>query len=123
MKFIIYSMLLVSSISFAAKIDKSECQDMLSNKRLEMNAISSNIENISATRTPEGGAYRKKEIHCENKNCKIVALANYVTKYLPDHPDADDSGYVKFPNIKVEEEMSAMIAASREYQKIDSDCK
>ena len=123
MKFIIFFTLLVSSVSFAAKIDSNECRDKLNNKRLEMNVIASNIANISTTRTPEGGPYNKKELLCENENCKIAARANFITKYLPDHLDADDSGYVKFPNIQIEEEMSAMLTASHDYEKIVTDCK
>ena len=123
MKFAAFFALLVSSISFAAKIDSKECQDRLESKRLQMNAISLNIVNINTTRTPEGGPYNKKELLCKNENCKIVARAKFLTKYLPDHPDADDSGYVKFPNIKIEEEMSAMLTASRDYEKIVEDCK
>ncbi len=123
MKFIFFFMLLISSISFAAKIHKNECQDKLDNKRLEMNVIASNIANISTTRTPEGGPYNKKELVCKNENCEIVAHANFITKYQPDHLDADDSGYVKFPDIKIEAEMSAMLVAARDYEKIFTDCK
>ena len=97
MKFIIFFTLLVSSVSFAAKIDSNECRDKLNNKRLEMNVIASNIANISTTRTPEGGPYNKKEFFCKNENCKIVAHANYITKYLPDHLDADKPlEFIKF---------------------------
>ena len=37
-------------------------------------------------------------------------------KYEPDHPDANEEGYVAYPNINVMKEMSDMISASRNYE-------
>lgn len=37
-------------------------------------------------------------------------------RYEPDHPKADDSGYVFYPNVNVVEEMADMISASRSFQ-------
>ena len=39
-----------------------------------------------------------------------------VMKYDPQHPDADEKGYVAMPNINVMEEMVNMISASRSYK-------
>lgn len=36
--------------------------------------------------------------------------------YQPDHPQADEKGYVYQPNVNVVEEMANMISASRSYQ-------
>lgn len=36
--------------------------------------------------------------------------------YEPSHPDANDEGYVEYPNINVIEEMTDMISASRSYE-------
>lgn len=36
--------------------------------------------------------------------------------YMPDHPDADDKGYVRMPNVNIITEMTDMIAASRSYE-------
>jgi len=36
--------------------------------------------------------------------------------YDPDHPDADENGYVRMPNINIMIEMVDMIAASRSYE-------
>lgn len=36
--------------------------------------------------------------------------------YDPSHPDADESGYVKMPNINIVTEMVEMIAASRAFE-------
>jgi flagellar basal-body rod protein FlgC len=36
--------------------------------------------------------------------------------YMPDHPDANEDGYVQMPNISVVTEMVDMIAASRSFE-------
>lgn len=40
----------------------------------------------------------------------------YKTVYDPSHPDADEEGYVKLPNINAVEEMVGMISASKAYE-------
>ena len=37
-------------------------------------------------------------------------------EYNPDHPMADEDGYIHMPNVNVIEEMANMISASRAYQ-------
>ena len=39
-----------------------------------------------------------------------------ILKYDPNHPDADQFGYVKMPNINVVKEMTDMITAQRAYE-------
>ena len=36
--------------------------------------------------------------------------------YDPDHPDADENGYVSYPNVDTVQEMTDMIDASRSYE-------
>lgn len=36
--------------------------------------------------------------------------------YMPDHPDADDNGYVQMPNVNIVTEMVDMISATRSYE-------
>ena len=36
--------------------------------------------------------------------------------YMPDHPDADEDGYVQMPNINIITEMVNMISASRSFE-------
>lgn len=36
--------------------------------------------------------------------------------YDPSHPDADESGYVMYPNVNIITEMTNMIDASRAYE-------
>jgi len=111
----------------------------LSAQRLRMNLISGNLANVRTTRTKAGGPYRRKEaifaaqplnpsfkdILAERNNrqlkgvnvVKIVEDTNPpVMKYNPQHPDADEQGYVALPNINLMEEMVNMISASRSYE-------
>lgn len=37
-------------------------------------------------------------------------------RYEPDHPFADEEGYVAYPNVSVVEEMANMISASRSFE-------
>lgn len=43
-------------------------------------------------------------------------LAPFKFVYDPSHPDADSSGYVKFPNIDVVRELTDMLVARRAYE-------
>lgn len=108
-------------------------------QRRRMNAISSNIANINTTQTPEGGPYRRKSVKLESmpdaksfadmmltnpeKNVNRVQVTDVVSdrsapllKYEPDHPEADENGYVAYPNINLMVEMADMIQATRTYE-------
>ena len=108
-------------------------------QRTRMNTISSNIANINTTRTVEGGPYRRKEVVLEaipeaksfgeilttspEKEINRVQVTDVavdrrapILKYEPDHVDADENGYVAYPNINLMEEMANMIQATRAYE-------
>jgi len=111
----------------------------LSAQRLRMNLISGNLANVGTTRTQQGGPYRRKEavfaaqpveqsfkrILADRRkdNLSTVQVAAViedqnppVMKYDPQHPDADEKGYVAMPNINLMEEMVNMISATRSYE-------
>ena len=111
----------------------------LSAGRTRMNLISSNLANANATRTPEGGPYKRKDAvysatPVENSFTRVLdgATAKQVRKvevseivedqnpprlqYDPSHPDANAQGYVAMPNVNVVEEMTDMISATRSYE-------
>lgn len=111
----------------------------LSAQRMRMNTISSNIANINTTRTPEGGPYRRKDVVFEsmpdarnfgemvttppNDNLQRVQVTDVISddkavelRYEPDHPDANEQGYVAYPKINLMEEMANMIQATRGYE-------
>lgn len=111
----------------------------LSAQRQRMNTISSNIANVNTTRTPEGGPYRRKDVVFESMpdarnfgelvtsspsvDLQRVQVSDVTVdrkapllKYEPDHPDANEEGYVAYPNINLMEEMANMIQATRSYE-------
>lgn len=108
-------------------------------QRTRMNTISSNIANVNTTRTPEGGPYRRKDVVLEampeaksfgeiltsapQKDVARVQVTDVTVdrraprmEYQPDHVDADENGYVAYPNINMMEEMANMIQATRAYE-------
>ncbi len=99
--------------------------------RVRMNTIASNMANAQSTKTEKGGPYVKKNVVFEvmpikegrNKGLEGVRVAGVVedrkppvSVYDPGHPDADEKGYVKMPNINVIEEMVNMMMALRAYE-------
>jgi flagellar basal-body rod protein FlgC len=111
----------------------------LSAQKKRMEAINSNIANAQVTRTAEGGAYRPKEVVFGSEpardsfadilegemdeQAQTVHVTEVVStdrppilKYEPNHPDADEKGYVAYPDINVMTEMANMISASRSYE-------
>ena len=99
-------------------------------QRFRIDVIATNIANAETTRTPEGGPYRRKipifaeyvRRYMEGKEIKGVKVAriieddSYRLVYDPDHPDADENGYVKMPNVNVLREMVDLINAQRAYE-------
>lgn len=100
----------------------------LSAERMRMDIISSNVANAKTTRTENGGAYvRKVATFEENYDEKLGMLGVKTVSieednsplrklYEPNHPDADEEGYVEYPNVDLLVEMSDLIAASRSYE-------
>ncbi len=108
----------------------------LSAHRRWMDTIASNLANARATRTPEGGPYRRRDpvfmadpVADPNApaapekgrvGVKVITIntdpspPNMV--FEPGHPDANAEGYVAFPNVSIMEETTNMVAASRSYE-------
>ena len=111
-------------------------------QRLRTDIISQNIANVNTTRDENGDVYVRKTVVFEelNSNAKssfssvLNSAMGYVgngvkvsqitedTKsemkkvYDPSNPDADEDGYVTYPNVDVVQEMTNMIDASRSYE-------
>ena len=111
----------------------------LSAERTHMNIISMNLANAKTTRTAEGGPYRRRSVHMQEsevdspfstqmrsamdrelKGVRVqgIAVDQRPPKlvYEPGHPDANEDGYVAYPDINVVEEMAAMMTAQRGYE-------
>ncbi|WP_448523514.1 flagellar basal body rod protein FlgC [Pseudothermotoga sp.] len=97
-------------------------------QRLRLDVIASNIANSETTRTERGEPYRRRvPIFAEHLLDKGRASAVKVVRieedpspfrlvYDPSHPDADENGYVSYPNVNVLREMVDLINAQRSYE-------
>ncbi|MCL2604373.1 MAG: flagellar basal body rod protein FlgC [Defluviitaleaceae bacterium] len=112
----------------------------LTAQRLRMDVIAENIANVNTTRTADGGPFQRRtvlfeQIPREGPFHKVFGdtltgyqgegvRVSHVIKdpgpghlvYDPTHPDADEAGYVRMPNVNIVEEMVNMISASRSYE-------
>ena len=110
-------------------------------QRYRMDIISENVANANTTRTADGTPYRRKVAyfeekggqtafgaalnqatgHYSGKGVKVTGVyEDYTTEmkkvYDPSHPDADEDGYVTYPNVNTVTEMTNLIDASRSYE-------
>lgn len=104
----------------------------LSAERARMDVIANNIANANATRDKNGNPYQRQEVvfatsyqdalqgHQEMAGVEVVGIqpdqSEFPMIYQPGHPDADDDGYVKMPNVNLANEMVDLITASRGYE-------
>ncbi|MCI5065310.1 flagellar basal body rod protein FlgC [bacterium] len=104
----------------------------LSVARMRVNVLASNIANAETTRTDEGGPYKKRmvvqvaqpftdvldDVTLAKPEVKAVLEDTKAPKtvYQPGHPDANEDGYVEYPNINVVAEMTELMSASRAYE-------
>ena len=99
-------------------------------QRVRMNLIANNIANINTTRTPEGGPFRRQlavfrgeqlEPFIEQSKFglrvkKVIGdKSPFKQVYDPSHPDANEDGYVAYPNVDLAVEMVNLVAAHRAY--------
>ncbi|GAB6036705.1 flagellar basal body rod protein FlgC [Fundidesulfovibrio butyratiphilus] len=112
----------------------------LSAQRTYMNVVSMNLANAKTSKTMDGqGPYQRKSVAMkttkldnaftkamrsamddEMAGVRVTGIVNDTRPpkqvYEPGHPDADQNGYVQYPDINVVEEMTNMISASRSYE-------
>ena len=99
-------------------------------QRIRLNIAATNIANSQVTRTLEGGPYKAKVVILKaiplsekDPNLKVVKVEKIVNDpspfkevYDPGHPDADERGIVKYPNVDVITEMVELLSAGRAYE-------
>lgn len=109
----------------------------LTAERLRLDVIADNIANISTTRSTKGGPYRRRTVifaqrvrqlqnkeysarQMEGAGVKVVRIIEDQNPpnviYDPLHPDANEKGYVSYPNINIVNEMVDMLTATRSYE-------
>ena len=113
----------------------------LTAQRYRMDIISENVANANTTRTGDGTPYVRKVVTFQEKG-KQTPFSRVLNKsmdrysgegvkvggvykdtqtemnmvYDPSHPDADENGYVLYPNVNIITEMTNLIDASRAYE-------
>ena len=111
-------------------------------ERYRMDIISENVANQNTTRTADGTPYRRKVVTFEERGERVGSFSSYLGSassayrgkgvrvgkvmedtwtqmnmvYDPSHPDADENGYVLYPNVNIVTEMTNLIDASRSYE-------
>lgn len=109
-------------------------------ERFRTDIIAQNIANVNTTRTEDGTPYRRKVVTFAEKRAtpfqemfeeqyrnfkgtgvKVTSVkddttSDYIMEYDPSHPDADENGYVSYPNVNIVTEMTNLIDASRGYE-------
>lgn len=112
----------------------------LTAERLRMDIISKNIANASTTRTSDGLPYRRQVVifqedeseqpfssflskaqnNFKKSGVRVSSIvedkSEFKLVYNPGHPDADEKGYIKMPNVDIMVEMVNMISATRAYE-------
>jgi len=107
-----------------------------------MRAIASNLANAETTRGLDGGPYRRRVVRLEEAayepvplerplehgrpaetlhgGVRVIGVEEDLSEgplvYDPGHPDADESGYVRMPNVDITEEMVAMMETRRLFE-------
>lgn len=111
-------------------------------ERYRMDIISENVANQNTTRTADGTPYRRKVVTFEERGERVGSFSSFLGNassayrrkgvkvgkvmednwtqmnmvYDPSHPDADENGYVLYPNVNIVTEMTNLIDASRSYE-------
>jgi flagellar basal-body rod protein FlgC len=99
---------------------------------LRLNLVASNISNANSVSSTAEGAYKSRQpvfaaelrdiINHQNAASRVKVLgvlenkAPPVMEYAPNHPMADETGYIYKSNVNTVEEMANMMSASRSYQ-------
>ena len=104
---------------------------------IRLNTVSSNIANAESVSSSVGETYRarhpvfsvfKQQLDAfsfdgaaeQGSGVEVTGIiesqAPLNKRFQPDHPLADEEGYVFYPNVNVVEEMADMISASRSFQ-------
>lgn len=112
----------------------------LTAERQRLDIASENLANTNTTRTESGGTYRRKmvvlqEVPSTSFRSRFNSLLNRIAAkggvqvteivedqrdlnpvYNPDHPDADEDGYVMMPNVDPVKETIDAMSATRSYE-------
>ena len=117
-------------MSFLGSLDISG--SALTAERFRSDIALQNIANADTTETAEGGPYRRKQVTFAEQKLSFsdeldrvsggVKVSNVVESdrdfqpvYDPTNPNANEEGYVMYPNVDTTEEMVDLMVASNAY--------
>lgn len=94
---------------------------------VRLNTVASNMANANVTASSPDAVYRAKEPIFQSilnqhgvSQVNVAGITEHkvepLKQYAPDHPQANEEGYVFRPNINLVDQMANMISASRSYQ-------
>ncbi|WP_110588051.1 flagellar basal body rod protein FlgC [Microbacterium suaedae] len=89
-----------------------------------LDALSDNITNVNTPTAPGEEPFRERLVTVaagtEDPGVYVTGVveSEVETKlvYEPNHPYADEEGYVEYPNVELSDQMSMLILAQRGYQ-------
>jgi flagellar basal-body rod protein FlgC len=90
-----------------------------------LDAVSDNLANVSTVRSTGEEAFRQKYVVAQEMTSGqggvqvkgiLQGSAEGRLVYEPDHPLADEQGYVRYPDIDMSSQMTQLIMAQRGYQ-------
>jgi flagellar basal-body rod protein FlgC len=107
-------------------------------QKVRLDTVALNLANVNTTRTSEGGPYKPLGVVIGEKtgadfegmfdsiSRRYLAGAKVATVeplnveprlvYEPEHPDADEKGFVAYPNINPVSEMVKLMESTRAYE-------
>lgn len=101
----------------------------LISERMRMDVIAANIANSHTTRDANGdkNPYRRQTVNFQtilDQQNQVQGVSAEISEdqsdfkmvYDPGHSDADDNGYVKYPNVSTEHEMVEMLQSKATYE-------
>lgn len=106
----------------------------LTAQRLRLQSTSTNMANARTTRTADGSHFQRRvpifeaqaintfgaTLDREMATVEVTDVHVYNTEGIrrhdPQHPDADEEGFVTYPDINILHEMVDMMSASRAYE-------
>lgn len=110
----------------------------LTAERFRMNIALQNLANQNTTRTASGEPYRRKQVVLQERGISfqdslrtaaakvegggvrvtqvVESQRDFIPVYDPNHPDANEEGYVMMPNVNSTEERIDLMGASNAYE-------
>ena len=113
------------------------CASGMTAQRFRTDIIAENVANVNTTRDADNRRkmvtfaerdkdtfytlFTNKTRQYGGNGVKVAKIlddeeTDYIMKYDPSHPDADENGYVSYPNVNIVQEMTDLIDASRGYE-------